>query len=213
MTPVKAVLGTLASPTIVTAWSKQKYVSQSYWKMGGEVPAPQSSELQLQQPRRRQRAEESRMPCISLTPLICPHFSLFIFDRPREGLGITNNEVGEGIGTDKMDRALQDVKLAESSVCPLKSLGWLLTLMGWRQTPEEAFYFSEKTKLTKGQSSWHSCKSGSSSNQNLISCRQMQNIKTDIPSDRDVASDSRDTGVQQCNQSLLKPLWSCILGV
>lgn len=162
MTPVKAVLGTLVSPTTVTAWSKQKCVSQSYWKMGGEVPAPQSSELRLQQPRRRQRAEESRMPCISLTPLICPHFSLFIFDRPREGLGITNNEVGEGIGTDKMDRALQDVKLAESSVCPLKSLGWLLTLMGWRQTPEEAFYFSEKTKLTKGQSSWHSCKSGMS---------------------------------------------------
>lgn len=84
------------------------------------------------------------MPYISLTPLLCPHFGLLIFDRHTEGLGITNNEVGEGIRTGKTDRALQDVKPAESSVYLLKSLGWLLTLMGWRQTPEEAFFPQRK---------------------------------------------------------------------
>lgn len=104
--------------------------------MVGEVPAPQTSELQFQQPHRRQRVGESRIPYISLTPLICPHF-----DRHTEGLEITNNEVREGIGTGKTDRALQDVKLAESSVCLLRSLGWLLTLVWWRQTPDEAFGF------------------------------------------------------------------------
>lgn len=138
MTPVKAVLRTLVLSTIVTAWSKQKYVSQSFWKMVGEDPALQTSELQPQQPHRRQRVEESRMPCISLTPLICPHF-----DRHTEGLGMTNNELREGIGTGKTYRALQDVKLAESSVCLPRSLGWLLTFMGRKQTPEEALFSPE----------------------------------------------------------------------
>lgn len=87
-----------------------------------EVPALQTRELQLQQPHRRQRVEESRMPYISLTPMICPRFGLLIFHRHTEGLGITN-KVREGIRSGKTDRAFQDVKLSESSVCLLKSLG------------------------------------------------------------------------------------------
>lgn len=144
MTPVKGVLRTLVSPTTVAAQNKQKCMSQSYWKMDGEVPALQTRELRLQQPDRRQRVEESRMPSISLTPLICPHFGLLIFHRHTEGLGITNNKVREGIRTGKTDRALQDVKLAESSVCLPKSLGWLLTLVECRQTSEEAFCAQRK---------------------------------------------------------------------
>lgn len=153
MTPVNSVLGTLVSPTTVTAQSKQKCVSQSSWKMVGEVPATRTSELELQQPHRRQRVGKSRRPYISLTPLICPHFGLLIFDRHTGGLGITNNEVRKVTGTGKRHRAFLYVKLTESSVCLLKSLGWLLTLVGWRQTPEEAFFSPEKTKLTRGQSS------------------------------------------------------------
>lgn len=43
-------------------------------------------------------------------------------------------------GKGKRHGAFLDVKLAESSVCLLSSLDWLLTLMGWKQQLGEAFF-------------------------------------------------------------------------